>query len=334
MTTRADVDAVLTRRGGRYRSVVAAVRRRDEIVFAGRGLTAGEGSPPVDAETIFEIGSITKVFTGTLLADAVERGLVRLDQPVQGLLPDGVRLPSRGRPITLEDLATHTAGLPGTPPGLLLRALTTERRNPWGTYTTERLLEAVPRIRPRRPPGGRARYSNLGFGLLGHVLAGVAGATYEELLQTRICRPLGLVDTSTVVPPAKLGRFAQGHTRRGRPTPHWDLPGLPGAGAIRSTARDVLAFLAASRSPDSPIAAAARLAHRPRARMRGKIRVGLGWLHMDVDGRHVVWHNGGTGGFRSICGFVADEPLEVVVLAASARWVDRVGIELVRALAP
>ena len=317
------VDAVLARRGRKHAGIVAAVRREGETLVTGRG---------VDSDAIFELGSITKVFTATLLAEAVVRGEVALHDPVQRFLPADVRLPVRGRPVTLEDLATHTSGLPGVPPGLLVKALTSERRNPWAWYTQERLLEALPRTRPKREPGGRARYSNLGFGLLGYVLAAVAGTSYEEVLQARICRPLGLADTSTHVPTEKRGRFVEGHTRRGRPTPHWDLPGLPGAGAIRSTASDVLAFLDANRDPGSPLTAAARLAHAPRARMRGRTEVGLGWLRIDVDGRPVVWHNGGTGGFRTVCGFVESEPLAVVVLASSARSVDRVGIELVRAL--
>jgi CubicO group peptidase (beta-lactamase class C family) len=322
----ATVAAVVDRRARRYPGLAVAARAGDETLETARGSVA--------PDSLFEVGSITKVFTATLLADAVLRGLVALDDPVQRFLPEGARLRVRGRPVTLEDLATHTSGLPGTPPGLLLRAFTTERRNPWASYSTERLLAAVPRIRPRREPGGRARYSNLGFGLLGHVLATSAGTSYEELLQERICRPLELRDTSTVVPPAKQPRFVDGHTRRGRPTPHWDIPGLPGAGAIRSTAADLLAFLDANVDPASPIAAAARLAHRPRARMRGRVEIGLGWLRLELEGRQTVWHSGGTGGFRSVCGFVEGERVAVVALANSARSVERVGIELVRALSP
>jgi CubicO group peptidase (beta-lactamase class C family) len=319
------VDAVLARHGRKHVGIAAAVRRGGETLVTGRG---------VAADGIFELGSITKVFTATLLAESVVRGEVALADPVQRYLPEGVRLQVRGRAVTLEDLATHTSGLPGVPPGLLVKALTSEGRNPWASYTEERLLDALPRTRPKREPGRKARYSNLGFGLLGYVVATAAGASYEDVLQARICRPLGLADTSTHVPDEKRTRFVDGHTRRGRQTPHWDLPGLPGAGAIRSTASDVLAFLDANRDPDSPLAAAARLAHAPRARMRGRIEVGLGWLRIDVDGRPVVWHNGGTGGFRTVCGFVEAEPLAVVVLASSARSVDRVGIELVRAFPP
>jgi len=331
--SRDPVAAILDRHGRKHVGLAVAIRRGDNVRFEGRG-RAFEGRDERPApDTIFELGSITKAFTATLLAQAVVAGEVALDDPVQRFLPGGVRLPVRGRPITLADLATHTSGLPGAPPGLLVKALTSERRNPWAWYTTERLLEALPRTRLRREPGGRARYSNLGFGLLGYALAAEAGAGYEELLQARICQPLGLGDTSTSVPEEKLVRFADGHTRRGRPTPHWDLPGLPGAGAIRSTTTDVLAFLEANRDPGSPMADAARLAHAARARMRGRVEVGLGWLRLDVDGRAVVWHNGGTGGFRTVCGFVEGEALSLVVLASSARSVDRIGIEVVRALA-
>ena len=189
-----------------------------------------------------------------------------------------------------------------------------------------------PRTRLRRAPGRKARYSNYGFGLLGHVLARRAGEPYEELVQERICRPLGLVDTSTIVPSEKLERFAQGHNRRGRPVPHWEIPGLPGAGALRSTVRDLLAFVELNRDGgESQLARAARATHAPRAQMR-RTRIGLGWLRQDVDGSTAVWHGGGTGGFRTICGFVEGGELGVVVLSNCSRSVDRIALDLVKAL--
>jgi D-alanyl-D-alanine-carboxypeptidase/D-alanyl-D-alanine-endopeptidase len=166
------------------------------------------------------------------------------------------------------------------------------------------------------------------------VLALRAGKSYDALVRGRIIEPLGLRDTSMDVPAEKLPRFAQGHDRRGRPVPHWDLPALPGAGALRSTGTDMLAFLELQLDEgSSPLAAAARLTHPARARM-WRVHVGLGWFHYPVRGRRyeALFHDGGTGGFWTVCGFVPELRTSVVVLSNCARPVDRLGLRIVEAL--
>jgi CubicO group peptidase (beta-lactamase class C family) len=297
-----DVDAILDRRARRHVDVAVGVSGAGERLFAARG-RAGP-------DTIFEIGSITKVFTATVLADMALEGLVSLDDPVTGL-------PVRGRPVTLVDLATHTSGLPRLPKGMLRRALR-ERGNPYASFTAEDLERAVSEARLRRAPGKRKRYSNFGFGVLGHVLALHAGTDYERLVRTRVCEPVGLADTVVTVPPASEPRFARGHDRRGREVPHWDLAALAGAGALRSTAADMLRFLEHQlRPPDTRLGRAIRLTREPRP---------LGWHTRD----EVFWHNGGTGGFRSFAAFAEASDTAVVVLSSSARWVDRIGAEILR----
>lgn len=192
---------------------------------------------------IFEIGSITKVFTATLLADMALAGEVALDDPVQMHLPDHVRLAQRGRPITLADLSSHVSGLSRLPPGFLRSLTKQQRSNPYADFGVDDLYRAVGAVRLRRPPGAKVRYSNFGAGLLGAVLARRAGTSYEQLVQGRICVPLGLRGTSIDVPAAKLGRFADGHDRRGRAAAHWDALALAGAGALRSTVADMLVFI-------------------------------------------------------------------------------------------
>jgi D-alanyl-D-alanine-carboxypeptidase/D-alanyl-D-alanine-endopeptidase len=324
------VAALLARHARRHVGVAIGVLRGRQTCMMGSG-TAGPGGPsPPAADTIFEIGSVTKVFTATLLAGMVDDGLLALDDPVQDHLPTGVELPVRGRPITLADLATHTAGLPRLPHGFLLPSVR-HRRNPYAWFTVEDLYAGLPETRLRRPPGGRPRYSNLGYGLLGHVLALRAGRDYEQLVQERICRPLELEDTHVSVPaPARTG-FALGHNRRGRPVPHWDLPVLAGAGALRSTVADLLAFLRLQSGEGDPaLVRAAALTHAPRARHRGGLAIGLGWTRLPLLGteHEVLFHNGGTGGFRSFAGFVPETHTAVVVLANSARSVDALGFRI------
>jgi serine-type D-Ala-D-Ala carboxypeptidase/endopeptidase len=329
------VDALLARHAGRHVGLVVGVRMGRETGFWHRGrLPDGPG-------TIFEIGSITKTFTATLLADMAGEGLVALDDPVQRHLPEGVRLPVRGRAITLEDLASHRSGLPRLPKGLLVPALTRDRRDPYGKFDEARLATAVGATRPRREPGRKVAYSNYGMGVLGYVLARRAGTSYERLVRARICEPLELVDTWIETPEPERRRLAAGQTWRGRPTPAWQLAALAGAGGLRSTARDLLAFLdlhtAGARSPQ--LARAAAEAARPRASL-GRAEIGLGWL-MIPPGRRLPWHrqraralfhDGGTGGFRSFAGVIPERDASAVLLANQARSVTRLGLRVLDVL--
>jgi serine-type D-Ala-D-Ala carboxypeptidase/endopeptidase len=316
----------------------SAVRRTGLVVGARAGRDSGlwhRGRVPAGPESIFEIGSITKTFTGTLLALMAHEGLVALDDPVNRHLPDGVRVPSRGREITLEDLASHRSGLPGLPRGLLRRALWPDRHDPYARWDAARLEAAVPRSRPRREPGRRPAYSNYGFGLLGYVLARLAGTSYEDLVRERICRPLGLADTRIETPEADRRRLAEGHDRRGRPVPHWHLAALAGAGGLRSTAADLLAYMRLHEmGSEDPLAAAAAETRRARI-SRGRMSIGLGWMSLAPGWklrRRVFLHEGGTGGFRSFAGFAPDEGVAVVVLANQARPVGRLGVGVLAAL--
>jgi serine-type D-Ala-D-Ala carboxypeptidase/endopeptidase len=329
------IGAVLAKSPERRVGLVIGVQRRGETGFWHRG------SLPDGPGTIFEIGSITKAFTATLLADMARHGIVALDDPVQRHLPDGVRLPVRGREITLEDLATHRSGLPRLPKGLLWPALTRDRRDPYARFDEARLATAVGATRPRREPGRKVAYSNYGMGLLGHVLALRAATTYGRLVRTRICEPLGLVDTWIDTPQSEQRRVAAGHSWRGREAPPWHLAALVGAGGLRSTASDLLAFLRLH-SPTSaaPLAAAAAETARPRGAWR-KVEIGLGWLIVPA-GRRLPWrrtrhslllHEGGTGGFRSFAGAIPELDLSVVVLTNQARSVGRLGLRVLDTLA-
>jgi D-alanyl-D-alanine-carboxypeptidase/D-alanyl-D-alanine-endopeptidase len=324
------VAELLLRHARRHVGVAVGVLRGGRSWAMGAG-TAGPGGPsPPAANTIFEIGSVTKVFTATLLAGMVDEGLLALEDPVQRYLPPGVELPVRGRPITLADLATHTAGLPRLPPRFALRSLR-HRTNPYAWFDVDELYAGLPGARVRRAPGKRPRYSNLGFGLLGHVLALRAECSYGQLVHTRICRPLGLEDTGVSVAAGARERFAQGHSRRGRPVPHWDLCALAGAGALRSTVADLLRFLRLQLGEGDPaLVRAAALTHAPRWRRRGRVAVGLGWMRLTPRGsdHELLFHNGGTGGFRSFAAFAPGTGAAAVVLSNSARSVDPLGFRI------
>jgi CubicO group peptidase (beta-lactamase class C family) len=327
----APIDDVLSAHAGRrHHALVCAARDGAHADVRCLGEVRPGGGPP-DERTLFEIGSITKVFTATVLADMALEGVVALDQPVQELLPAGVTLPVEGRPITLADLASHVAGLPRLPRGMLVRGLL-QREDPWHGFGEEELLASLPRTRVREP-GGRVRYSNLGAGLLGLLLARRAGTTYDDLVETRVSRPLGLCDTRTAVPAEDLARFAEGHDRRGREAPHWHITGLPGAGALRSTLADMRTFLDCQLAPpEGRLGDAIRLTQELRA-SSSRMRVGLGWLALRGrdEGQTLLFHNGGTGGFRSCIALAPGRSRGAVVLSASRRSVDRVCFALVPA---
>jgi CubicO group peptidase (beta-lactamase class C family) len=330
----AQVGKVLRRAGAGHAGMVVAVRRGHETGFWHRG------DLPDGASTIFEIGSITKTFTTLALADMAREGLVSLDDPVQRHLPDHVRMPVRGREITLEDLATHRSGLPRLPKGLLISALTTDRHDPYARLDEARLERDIARTQPKREPGGKLVYSNYAVGVLGYALARRAGTTYEQLVRRRICEPLGLEDTWIDVPAGKQARLATGHKRRGRPTPPWNLAALAGAGGLRSTASDLLAYLRLhAPSASGPLAEAAAETARTRVEWR-KIEMGLGWMVVPAGQRTplrrtrhpMLLHEGGTGGFRAFAGAIPELDVAAVVLSNQARGVGGVGLRLLATL--
>jgi CubicO group peptidase (beta-lactamase class C family) len=299
-----------------------------------RYLGAGQSGTAraLDARTVFEIGSITKTFTGALLAQMAEAGEVTLDQPLARLLPDSVKVPERGRPITLLDVATHTSGLPRLPDAFQPADMT----NPYADYTVADLYAFLARHQLRREPEAEYEYSNLAVGLLGHALALRAGGPYEDVLRARILDPLSMNDTRITLSADLSGRLATGHDRAGRPVPNWDIPTLAGAGALRSTAADMLTYLAAQlHPPATPLGRALRVAHEARRPAGARQRVGLGWHVRDAGtDSAMVWHNGGTGGYHTFAGFVPSRGTAVVVLANSSADIDDIGVFLLHPASP
>lgn len=282
----------------------------------------------VPADRVFEIGSITKVFTSSILAGMVGDGSVALDDPVAKLLPPSMHVPARnGRQITLVDLATQSSGLPRLPSNMAPR----DQTNPYADYTVDQLYAFLSGYELPRDPGETYEYSNLGVGLLGHALALKAGMSYEDLVKRRVLTPLGMRETAITLSPALRARLAPGHDNEGNVVANWDLPTLAGAGALRSTVGDMLTFLAANLDTSAnPLARALRQTHRSR-RPAGSatMTIGLGWhILARPGGPSIVWHNGGTGGYRSFAGFDEARRVGVVVLTNANIGADDIGFHL------
>jgi CubicO group peptidase (beta-lactamase class C family) len=301
-----------------------APRRGQGIVVgvldaAGRRVVTGgpEGGTAFDGDTVFEIGSISKVFTALLLADMVNKGEVALEDPAEKYLPEGARMPGRGgRKITLRDLSTHVSGLPRVPDNMPYG----DPADPYADYTEAMMLAFLDRYELTRDIGAQAEYSNLGVGLLGYLLGRAAGRDYEALLRERITGPLGMADTSVTLSAGQQARFAPGFDTFMQPAKPWRLPALVGAGGIRSTADDMLKFAAAALDPQSPIGPAMATALATRVDSGSpNTEQALGWQvwHPEPE-RTVVMHNGGTGGFRSALALEPDKRRAAVVLINSA----------------
>ncbi|MGW2509137.1 serine hydrolase domain-containing protein [Streptomyces scopuliridis] len=300
----------------RIGAVAVALRHGDRRAVVTYGSTSHHGGIPVTADTRFEIGSLTKCFTALLLAEQVARGEVACGDPLARFLPPEALPRPRGGPITPLHLATHTSGLPRLPPGLLGSGAGDWLSNPYAHFSTADLLRALARTRPHTRPGERVRYSNFGVGLLGHLLTRAAPGgrqEYGDLLAARVLGPLGLSRTSCGPGlPQATGYW------HGRARPPWLIPGLAGAGAVRSSARDLLGLLDAlldtapdvpsGSAPSVPAPASLRTALvdvvRPRLALRdGGKRLALVWnIRVRPDG-DVYHHSGGTRGFSAFAGF-------------------------------
>ena len=311
---------------GTYQTLIFGVVAdgKSEVIAFG---TLNEGKSP-NGDTVYEIGSITKTFTATLLADAVLSGRFNLDTPIEDLLPD-FKIPERsGKKITLGEIGTQYSGLPRMPSNFAPK----DPGNPYADYDSEKLKAFLREYQLPRDPGTAFEYSNLAFGLLGYALAQSAHTTYDALVHENIFQPLGMTMSGTRFTEAAREHLASGHDETGAPVENWDLAALAGAGAIHSTVNDMLRYLRANLGVDhTPSADSMKYAQQPRRDAPHNMRIGLAWNTTD---KGVTWHNGGTGGYRSFLGFDADTHKGVVILTNTATDVDDLGFATLLDSAP
>ncbi len=308
--------------------MVGVIEPRGRRVIAYGSLEKGD-KRPLDGDTLFEIGSITKVFTALLAADMAQRGELKLDDPIVKYLPPGTKIPERnGRQITLVDLATHTSALPRMPSNFRPK----DPENPYADYTVEALYSFLSSYELPRDIGAKFEYSNLGFGLLGQGLAHRAGMDYEQLVVTRICDPLHMNSTRITLSAPLRQRLAAGHSADLVTVPGWDIPTLAGAGALRSSTNDLLNFLAAMMGyTNNPLAAAQKTTLEISRPTGGAfIDSGLGWVIDTRGGGQIIWKNGGTGGYRTFIGYSPRTRIGIVALSntTSNEGTDDIGLHL------
>lgn len=284
----------------------------------------GTRTTGADPDGVYQIGSLSKVFTALLLAREVVDGTLSLDTTVADLVPQLRDAPVAA--VSLGGLATHTSGLPRLPPGLWRKMFGAGARNPYADIDAPTLYAGLQAVRLGKT--SRPAYSNLGFGLLGTALGRHLGTSYDAAVRARITEPLGMPVTRT-----QPDEHLRGHTRRGRPHRQlWTFDAMAGAGALWSSVTDLAVFVRAQVDPPGgSLGDAIRLTHETRVRA-GRMEQALAWMRLSGKDGSLLWHNGGTAGFRSFAGVDVGRHGGVVVLGNTDRSVDREGFRLARML--
>lgn len=260
----------------------------------------------VDTQTIFEIASITKVFTTTLLALEIQQGKMKLGESIVDYVPL-LKKNTQGpiKRVTLLDLATHTSSLPRMYPGT--------NANP----SDQNILSFLREWTPTYPIAKKYVYSNLGFGLLGYAISQVEHENYESLVHQRITIPLNMSSTFVNVPTELLENYAQGYTYKGEKIRRDLSRGWPGGGALKSTSKDMLKFLKASLGIEGPenLLKAMQFTQMSFFKVNMHLTMGLGWQRfLDKEQILIVDKNGGLGGFSSYIGMIPEEKIGIVIL--------------------
>jgi beta-lactamase class C len=318
---------------GRVHGLVAGFVTSDGRVAYGFGRRGeSQHSKAPDDHTVYELGSITKAFTGLLLAQAVMRGQVRITDPIAGALPPGTLPPSSPlTQVSFLDLATHSSGLPSVPDNLPSK----DPQNPMAGYSTGLLLQYLPTARLAFPLGEQFLYSNTGAALCGYVLSRLAKTDYETLVRQQICEPLGMPDTRVTLSADLASRMTHGHNAQGQVVPNWTVAGLEGAGALRSTADDLLTFAAANLGlATTPLLGPMQLSHLARKHLAPTPHYSLGlfWYVANYDGKEYVLHAGRSGGYFALILLSPSDAAGVVLLCDTEGDYSAEGWRLLRLL--
>lgn len=324
-------------RKGLYPGIVVGVYKDGRSVIKGYGTVNKKSAAPPDATTVFQIGSVSKIFTASLLQALCDEGVVSMESTLGELLGGSVPLSPAARSVTLKQLVTHTSGFPSVPKSLELKATEMAGEDdltldPYSYLGPEFVFEYLATTDDKREPG-RFEYSNLGMGLLGHVLEVVTGRDYETLVRDKVLAPVGMNSTVITITPEIEDRLAQGHAKNDVPTGIWRFAALAGAGAYNSNAEDMLRFVQASVEEHG---VAARRFRKMREPQFGGV-TGIGWVQPTFfdrffGNRTVVWHNGMVGGYASYLSINAENRTGVVILVNQASNTEMLGMRLTRLL--
>jgi CubicO group peptidase (beta-lactamase class C family) len=330
-----DAEVGKIRKGGLFPGLVVGVYRDGRTFIKGYGTVNKELSRCPDSTTLFQIGSVSKLLTASLLQALNDEKVVSMDATLGELLGASMPLSGSVQSVTLRQLVTHTSGFPSIPKAIGEKTLQISGKD-------ETMLDPYSYLRPEfvfdylasaedKKEAGRFEYSNFGMGLLAHVLEHVTGKDYESLVVEKLLHPMGMTRTAITLDPDMKESLAQGYTAKGLPTPLWTFGALAGAGGYSSPAEDLLKFIQANVEEGG-------VAHQRFLRMRVPQfggGTGIGWLQPTFldrlfGNRSVVWHNGMVGGFASYLSIDLESRTGVMVLANQACGTDMLGMMLMR----
>jgi len=286
------------------------------------GLANKKSKEKINADTLFQIGSISKTFTALALANMVNEGKIKLTDHVQNYLPEQVKLPVKnGKHITFLSLSNHSSGLPRLPTNMPF----SNPLNPYADYTVEMMYQFLNDYKLPREVGEGHEYSNLGAGLLGHVLALIDHNSFQGMVTDRVLTPLKMLNTFVTIPALKTDLLSNGHNDQLGVTEHWQLPTLAGAGALNSSATDMANYLKANMSKEL-LSEDFTLSHTSTGPFGNPdTEIGLGWIIIKGKDNRYYMHNGGTGGFRSFIAFDPKQQKGIVILTNSIFELDEIG---------
>jgi CubicO group peptidase (beta-lactamase class C family) len=312
-----DLSAALEQRfkGDRTGACIAAAVIDNGTIASAYICADAQSRRPYDEHTAFEIGSVTKTMTAALLAEFMLRGDITLDDPVAKLLPSGTSVPTfNERQITIGDIVTHTSGLPSIPPQWRL----TDINNPYAGVTERDLLAALAATRLTRAPGSQWEYSNFAMMVLSYALAKRRGTDYEAMLRERLLAPLGMDDTYIARRPSHV-RLAQGHLSNAMPAMPWDFPAdMAGVGGVRATLPDMVRYLEGQLGTRASVITPALARTQQQVATVGGHTMAMNWILSSVNGRTIVAHDGGTGGYSSSVAIDGQAKRAVVLLSDTA----------------
>lgn len=328
-----EVDKFLRR--GRFRGVVVGVYKDGESFIKGYGSVSGEATSTPDATTIFQIGSLSKLLTASLLQALCDEGVVTMEASLGDLLGSSMPLSPAAQRVTLKQLVTHTSGFPSVPKSVGAKVTQMAGEDdvlldPYSYLGPQEMFDYLATTDDKRE-AGRFEYSNFGMGLLGHILEVVTGQEFESLVVSKVLAPLGMNETAITLTDEAKVRLAQGYTAKGKPARIWTFAALAGAGAFHSNAENMLKFIRDCVQNDGPTTTSFRKMREPQ--FGGN--TGIGWMQATFldrffGNRQIVWHNGMVGGYASYLSIDAQARNGVVILSNQANATEMLGMMLTR----
>ena len=330
-----DTEVRKAMKSGQFPGIVVGVYKDDRAFVKGYGTVDKEISQTPDAETVFQMGSVTKLLTALLLQRLCDDGVVSMDATLGDLLGASMPLSPSVESVTLRQLATHTSGFPRVPKPLLDKLTEMAEDDdpmldPYSYLGPKYVFDYLATAEGKRK-AGRFEYSNYGMGLLAHVLEVLTGEDYESMVRDKVLIPLGMNQTSVTLTMEMKEKLAKGYTAKGLPTPVWTFAALGGAGAYSTTAKDLITFVQASVAESGMASQLLKKMSEPQFNEH----TGLGWMQPSfidrfIGNKGVVWHNGMVGGYASYLSIDIEKGTGVFVLTNQASATEMLGMILMR----